>query len=68
MSDSNGDLKIVGAKDKRKHERKVSDNRCSITMFRTGLPSGNNGPTAFILKGKKRPAGINEELLIANGC
>jgi len=68
MSDSNGDLKIVGAKDKRKHERKVSDNRCSITMFRTGLPSGHNGPTAFILKGKKRPAGINEELLIANGC
>ena len=68
MSDSNGDLKIVGAKHKRKHERKVSDHRCSITMFRTGTPAGNNGPTAFILKGKKRPAGISEELLIKNSC
>ena len=68
MADSNGDLKIVGSKGMKKHEKKVSENRGSITMFWSGQPTAGNGPTAFLLKGKKRPPGMTGEFLVANGC
>lgn len=68
MTDSDGDLKILGEAGKRKHEKRVSDFRVSTTMFRTGTPAGLNGPTAFIMKGKNRKAGMNEKFLVENGC
>jgi hypothetical protein len=54
MSDAHGNLHIIGTADKKKHERKSGDVRCSITIFRTGTSSGANGPTGFLLKGQKK--------------
>eukprot|EP00956_Cyclotella_meneghiniana_P045509 scaffold372383_cov146-Cyclotella_meneghiniana.AAC.1 len=63
MTDNHGSFRIIGASDKKKHERKGSDHRASITMFRSGVPSGANGPTAFLMKGKRKKAGFTDEFL-----
>lgn len=68
MSDSNGDLKIKGEAGRKKHEKKVSNNRGSITMYRTGTPAGSNGPTAFIMAGKRRRAGYTDAYLQRMGA
>jgi cyclophilin family peptidyl-prolyl cis-trans isomerase len=68
MADANGDLKIIGAAGNHKHEKKVSDARGSITMFRTGTSEGTNGPTAFVMKGVKRRAGYTDAYLVQEGC
>ena len=51
LADAYGDLKVVGTAGNRKHKMKMSSYRGSITMFRTGTAAGNNGPTAFLMKG-----------------
>ena len=52
----------------RKHEKKVSDSRASITMYRTGTVAGKNGPTAFLMKGKRRKAAYTDAFLEKYGC
>ena len=37
-------------------------------MYRTGNCAGNNGPTAFLMKGKKRRKGYTNAFLKAEGC
>ena len=68
MTDNHGNFRIIGAADKKKHERKASDHRASITMFRSGVTSGDNGPTAFLMKGKRKKAAFTDEFLVENGC
>jgi hypothetical protein len=68
MADADGDLKILGEVGRKKHERKVADFRASCTMYRTGTPAGSNGPTAFLMKGKQRKAGMTDKFLIKEGC
>jgi hypothetical protein len=68
VADADGDLKIVGEKGKKKHEKKVADYRGLITMYRTGVAAEHNGPTVFLLKGKKRKPEFNETFLKQDGC
>jgi hypothetical protein len=68
IADDDGDLRIVGEKGKKKHEKKVADYRGSITMYHTGVAAGHNGPTVLLLKGKKRKSGFNENFLRQEGC
>ena len=68
IADADGELRIVGEKGKKKHEKKVSDYRGSITMYRTGTAAGNNGPTTFVMKGKRCRSGYNPRFLIQEGC
>ena len=68
MGDADGEGKIHGEVGKRKHERMVSDFRGSITMLRTGVCSGHNGPTAFCMEGKNRKAGFTDNFLVQEGC
>ena len=68
MADADGDLKLLGKYSKRKHEKKASDYRCSITMYRTGNCAGNNGPMAFVMKGKRCRAGYTNKFLEKEGC
>jgi len=49
IADADGDLKILGAAGKKKHEKKKADYRGSITMYRTGNCAGKNVPTTFII-------------------
>jgi hypothetical protein len=37
-------------------------------MFRSGVTVGTNGPTGFLLKGKKRRPGYTDEMLVKHGC
>ena len=37
-------------------------------MFRSGVTSGANGPTAFLMKGKRKKEGFTDEFLVENGC
>ena len=68
IADADGDLKVLGEVGKRKHEKKVSDYRGSITMVRCGAASGANGPTAFLLKGKRKRAGFTDKYLENEGA
>ena len=63
IADADGDLRIVGEKGKKKHEKKVANYQGSITMYCTGVSAGHNGPTFFLLKGKKMKSGFNETFL-----
>jgi hypothetical protein len=58
IADADGDLRIVGEKGKKKHEKKVADYRGPITMYRTGVATGHNGPYCFLIERKE------EEVLI----
>jgi hypothetical protein len=68
IADADGDLRIVGEKGKKKHKKKVADYRGLITMYRTGVAAGYNGPIVFLLKGKKRKSGINKKFLKQESC
>ena len=48
-----GVLSVIGSASKYKHDKTLSDNRLSITMFRCGSASGTEGPIIFLAKGKK---------------
>jgi hypothetical protein len=37
-------------------------------MYCTGVAAGHNGPTVFLLKGKKRKSGFNETFLRQEVC
>ena len=48
-----GDLKVIGSKDKPHHEKNCSNSRFSITVLRVGSKADVNGPVMFLEKGKK---------------
>lgn len=48
---SNGEVKIIGDKEKKKHEVQTLNSRNSITLYRSGSAAGNDGPTAFLPPG-----------------
>jgi len=68
LADIDGDLKILGKTGRKKHEKKATDYRGSITMYRTGNAAGNNGSTAFIMKGKRRKTGFSNSFLEKEGA
>ena len=37
-------------------------------MYRTGTVAGTNGPTAFLLKGKRKRKAYSDAFLIKHGC
>lgn len=70
MADANGSLKVMGAAGVKKHEKKVSDMRPSITAFRSGTAAGNNGSTGFIMimRGVRKKTSFTYEWLLKEGC
>ena len=48
---SSGDVKVIGDKDKAKHEKQTANSRTSITLYRTGSAAGGHGPTGFLPPG-----------------
>ena len=50
---NDGILKIIGAADKRHHDKNTSDSRVSITVVRCGNAAGANGPVVFLTTGQK---------------
>ena len=67
MSDAHGNLQVVAAADKKKHEKLLQDCRVSITIVRTGTVGGTTGPTIFLLKGTKRKHAFSDAFLERHG-
>ena len=67
MSDAHGTLHVIGAAEKKKHEKLLQDSRVSITIVRTGTCAGTTGPTIFLLKGTKVKPAFSDEFLLKHG-
>jgi hypothetical protein len=49
----NGNLRIVGSAEMKKHKKTMQDNHDSVTIVCIGSASGKTGPWIFLLRGKK---------------
>jgi hypothetical protein len=67
-SDDNRGVKVIGAANRKKHEKKSADCRSSISLYRTGAVAGDTGPTIFLMKGKTKRHGFTDQYLRSNGC
>lgn len=64
---SDGEVRIIGDKQKKKHEKRKDDSRMSITLYRTGSVAGN-GPCAFLMAGQRRRPGFDDDFLMRHGA
>jgi hypothetical protein len=67
-SDDNGGVKVIGAANRQKHEKKSADCRSSISLYRTGAVAGDTAPTIFLMKDKTKRHGFTDQYLRSNGC
>ena len=65
---SNGDVKIIGDLQKKKHENHAGASRNSISMYRTGSAAGSTGPTVFLPPGERRQHGFTDKFLVEGGA
>ena len=65
---SAGDVRIIGDKEKPKHDLPTGQDRTSATVYRCGSTAGATGPTAFLPPGKKCRVGYTNEFLIKFGA
>jgi hypothetical protein len=68
VSDDNRGVKVIGAANRKKHEKKSAYCRSSISLYRTGAVAGDTGPTIFLMKGKTKCHGFTDHYLRSNGC
>jgi hypothetical protein len=67
-SDSNCGFKVIGAENRKKHEKNSADCRLSISMYHTGAVYGYTGPTIFLMKGKTKRHGFTYQYVRSKGC
>ena len=65
---SAADVKIIGDKEKPKHDLPTGTSRTSTTVYRVGSTAGATGPTAFLPPGKQRKAGYTDAFLVKHGA
>jgi hypothetical protein len=65
-SDGNRGVKVIGAANRKKHEKKSADCRSSISLYRTGAVAGDTGLTMFLMKGKTKRHGFVDHYLRSN--
>ena len=65
---SSSDVKIIGDKQKPKHDLPTGSSRTSITIYRVGSTAGVTGPTAFLPPGKQRKTAYNDAFLVNHGA
>ena len=61
-------MKIIGDKEKPKHDLPTGSSRVSATIYRFGSTAGTTGPTAFLPPGKQRKAGYTDAFLVQHGA
>ena len=64
---SGKEIRIIGDKEKKKHETATADSRDSITMVRTGSATAV-GPTMFLLAGQRKREGYTDGFLKRHGA
>lgn len=57
------EVKIVGAAAARKHEA-IGGGRTTITTLKCGLADGQTGPVIFLMNGKEKKPGFDDETLV----
>jgi hypothetical protein len=67
-SDDNRGVKVIGAENRKKHEKKSAYCRSSISLYRTGAVAGDTCPAIFLMKGKTNRHGFTDHYLRSNGC
>jgi hypothetical protein len=67
-SDDSCGVKVIGAANRKKHEKKSADCRSSISLYHTGAVAGDTGPTIFLMKGKTKRHEFTDQYLRSNGC
>jgi hypothetical protein len=65
---SNGEVKIIGDKQKAKHEVATAGSRVSITVYRCGSSAGVDGPTGFLPPGAYRKSSYTDAYLLKHGA
>ena len=65
---SNGEVKVIGDKEKSKHQVQTSNSRTSITIYRSGNAAGSEGPTALLPAGIRRKGAYTDEFLVKHGA
>ena len=65
---SGADVKIIGDKQKPKHDLPTGNSRTSATIYRVGSTAGATGPTGFLPPGKQRKAGYTDAFLEKHGA
>ena len=68
MASANGDCRVIGSRNKKKHEKNIADTRASITAYRTGAVGGSQGPTVMLMKGTRKRTGYSNSFLVKHGC
>lgn len=68
LASANGMVKILGDKNKKKHEKILNDSRHSITMVRCASTGGATGPTNFLMSGQRKKAGYDSQFLQTHGA
>jgi hypothetical protein len=67
-SADNRGVTVIGAANRKKHEKKSADCRSSISLYRTGAVDGDTCPTIFLMKGKTKRHEFTDHYLRSNGC
>ena len=68
MASVNGDCRVIGSRNKKKHEKNIADTRSSITAYQTGAVGGSQGPTVVLMKGTRKCTGYLNMFLENHGC
>ena len=58
---------MIASADIKKQAKNLDDCHASITVCRTGTPKGDQGPTTFLMKGKKKRNVYTEKFLMRHG-
>jgi hypothetical protein len=66
--DDNRGVKVIGAANRKKHEKKSADCRSSISLYHTGAVAGDTGPTIFLMKGNTKRHGFTDHYVRSNVC
>ena len=67
MVSFNGDCKVIGSRNKGNHENKCADSRASITAYRNGAVSGDQGATVILTSGARKRSGYSDKFLYKHG-
>jgi hypothetical protein len=65
---SSGNVRIVGATERKEHETNLQDSQVSITMYRIGSVGGNTRPVAFLMNGQQKRVGYSDTFLKKFRC
>ena len=62
-----GQIRVQGAADVKKHQKALADTKDSITTVRCGSSYGRSGPVFLLMQGQRKKTGFTDEALVQLG-